>query len=94
MKNAELTEADLEQAAWFALRMRKGIRSPSLWRDVIKGAEALLELAGATEKPKGDVALLAVAYLGARRCARQLPPDAPERIECEQLLDHLASMIA
>jgi hypothetical protein len=96
MQKADFSEANMEQAAWFALRMRHAIRNPEIWRNVIMGAKTLLELSGARveDNPEDDVALLAVAYIAARRCARELPPADPLRVECEELLDGLASMVA
>jgi hypothetical protein len=96
MQTADFSETDIKQAAWFALRMRHEIRSPKIWRDVIMGATTLIELSGgkAEDNPEDDVALLAVAFMAARRCARELPPADPLRVECEQLLDGLASMVA
>jgi hypothetical protein len=96
MKHGDMTEQDIMQAAQFAIRMRHAIRSEENWDAVMDGARKILDMAKEPPEfpPVTDVALLAVAFLQARKSARKLEPGDEKRVECEAMLDRLCEMLA
>jgi hypothetical protein len=92
------TEAELQEAARFAMRCRMLFRRGDGWARVLICSRTLLDKAGVQGWPEKDdlehqVATIAFALIAARRCARQLAENDPERIESEQLLDKIVGFV-
>jgi hypothetical protein len=91
----ELSESDLEFSAKFAIRVRKAIRDPERWALVVANARGLIGCA--TDKPlppeMNEVTILAIAYVTAMHCARQLPPEDATHREAVEILRTIAECV-
>lgn len=95
----EVSDADLQEAGAFAIRVRMLIRTPESWAKIMGCAENLIDAAGVRNWPKDEgnpiyeVSTVAFAIIAARRCARKLPPGDIARVESDKLLDKLVGLV-
>ena len=85
----EIRQIDIENAAQFAIAMRKAIRDPAKWDMLIRTSRDIITVPVPDDAE--DLVLVALAHLMAISSARTLPENDPVRQSAEHLLTSIAA---